>query len=75
MSRSAALRDALDRCRQRVDYCQAQFTRFCSSFYPRGPVQIRQHRKISQDLERARADVKWAEGQLERVRAIAGMDL
>jgi hypothetical protein len=40
MSRSDALRSALERCRQRADYCRREFDRFCSGADPATPSRV-----------------------------------
>ena len=51
MSRS--VRSALDRCRQRADYCRREFERFCSSADLGSTVAARTHSKLKADWDRA----------------------
>ena len=75
MSRGEQLRDAIDRCQDRVRYAQREFDRFCGYADLSTEPQARQHRKLKADLERAQHDVAWLQYQLERALDVEGLTL
>jgi hypothetical protein len=65
MTRADELRQALERARDRVLYADRELARFLSSMQI-GPEAARLNRKLSADLQRARADVEILERELGR---------
>jgi hypothetical protein len=59
------LRDSLERCRERKEYCERQLSNFVKSADLSDPRQERCWKKLRSDFERAEADILSLEKQLD----------
>lgn len=67
MGRVHQLRVSLERCRERREYCERQLSDFVKSADLSDPRQERCWKKLRSDLERAKADIRWIQKQLDDV--------
>ena len=61
------LRVSLERCQERVKYCERQLSDFVKSADLSDPRQQRCWKKLGSDLERAENDVRWIQKQLDEL--------
>lgn len=65
MGRVDQLRVSLERCRERREYCERQLSDFVKSADLSDPRQERCWKKLRSDLERAEADIRSIQKQLD----------
>ena len=58
------LRSAIERAADRLDYAQKEHSRFAATCDRRNELDLRRLRKLEQDIDRAKSDLRWAERQL-----------
>jgi hypothetical protein len=68
VERVRQLRVSLERCQERVKYCERQLSDFVKSADMSDPRQQRCWKKLGSDLERAENDVRWIQKQLDDLR-------